>query len=110
MRKNNSVILILFVGVVLTFLVIVLFNGCGSSQSPYPTSLYENNTDSTIPNRFGIVVHYKESNCEWYILYDKDTSAEYMMIVNNKNTQYETRTITPLYNADGDVLVYDETL
>ena len=44
------------------------------------------------------------------ILYDKDTSAEYMMIVNNKNTQYETRTITPLYNADGDVLVYDETL
>lgn len=55
---------------------------------------------------------------EWYgatanyaIVYANDTKVKYLWVYNSKSykTCYDRSGITPLYNADGSLQVYDET-
>lgn len=50
-----------------------------------------------------LVTIYKDNNCNTEVLYDKNTKVMYFV----KHTGYQFG-ITPIYNSDGTVKLYDE--
>ena len=83
-----------------------LICSCGSNSNNIQDPYDANNGNKSVPNRFGIIeTHYDNSNMTWYVVYDKKTGVEYMLI--GDHIQYG---ITPLYNSDGTLMVYDEVL
>ena len=59
---------------------------------------------SSLANKYiDLVTIYKDNNCNTEVLYDKNTKVMYFV----KHTDYQFG-ITPIYNSDGTVKLYDE--
>ena len=60
--------------------------------------------NSSLANKYiDLVTIYKDNNCNTEVLYDKNTKVMYFV----KHTDYQFG-ITPIYNSDGTVKLYDE--
>lgn len=86
-------------------LICVLAAGCGIS---YQIS-YQDATNNTTQNDSGYcngyftkLIGWKDIDCTYYIVYANDTKVKYFVMYGNYKSG-----ITPLYNADGTLQVYD---
>lgn len=61
---------------------------------------------------FTTVKKWESSDAKYAIVYANDSKVKYLIIYNPKsytNASYDSSGITPLYNADGSLQVYDGT-
>lgn len=83
----------------LTILLMLVLTGCGETT----TITYEN-TEENYWDKFVVVESYDNMNDgSLYIVYDKDTKVEYYIV-----HAYRRFGISPIYNADGTIKVYEE--
>ena len=90
--------------IITTCALVLSLTGCGTS--------YEDATEQTnTPAANGYFTSIKKWNDGYYftyeIVYANDTKVKYLIAWNNKN-QKGAYGITPLYNADGTLQLYDE--
>lgn len=82
----------------LTILLILVLVGCGTT-----TATYEDE-EKNFWDKFVVVESYDNMNDgSLYIVYDKDTKVEYYIV-----HAYRRFGISPIYNADGTIKVYEE--
>lgn len=82
----------------LTILLILVLVGCGTT-----TTTYEDE-EKNFWDKFVVVENYGNMNDgSLYIVYDKDTKVEYYIV-----HAYCRFGISPIYNADGTIKVYEE--
>ena len=86
----------------LILLLSVFLIGCGSTDD---SDELGNNGVRNVPNRFGIIETHQEGGTLWYVIYDKKTGVEYLLM-----DAYYRQALTPLYDSDGEVILYDEVL
>ncbi|MBQ4530160.1 MAG: hypothetical protein IJA36_06060 [Lachnospiraceae bacterium] len=95
------------VGIPLVLLLLLLivkfrmFVGCGPST--YQESISTNNQKDYGNGYFTTVTEWSDEYSQYYIVYANDTNVKYLII--EGRYQYG---ITPLYNADGTLQIYEE--
>ena len=87
----------LFILLVLMFILITGLTACGTT-----TTTYEDN-EKIFCNQFVIVEKQQHIDEHLYIVYDKDTKVMYYVYSRGSKGG-----ISPIYNADGSVKVYDD--
>lgn len=82
--------------------LVYVLTACGTT---YQEATGETSTasDDLYNGYFTIVTKWEEVSSTYYIVYANDTKVKYFV----SNSQYRSG-ITPLYNRDGSLQVYDE--
>lgn len=88
--------------VALAVVVVVCLTGCGTTYQE-ATGQANSKAEDIGGGYFTVITSWGEAN-SYYIVYAKDTKVKYFI----KWTGYQFG-ITPLYNADGTLQIYEET-
>lgn len=106
-----------FLTVLLWFGMIATLIGCAytvsSAYDETMTNIQENQDNQPVENesRFSIVLKDSIDEADLYIFVDKETNVEYLLIYPstfaNSRIKALTTGITPIYNADGSLKIYE---
>lgn len=109
-----------FLTVLLWLGIVVALVGCSYAASlaydATMTNIQENQDNQPVENesRFSIVLKDSIDEAELYIFVDKETNVEYLLICPstfaNNRIKALTTGITPIYNADGSLKIYEGEL
>lgn len=89
--------------VALAVVMVVCLVGCGTTYQE-ATGQTENNASGDFGNGyFTVITKWSDGNGRYKIVYAKDTKVKYFI----QNSTYSW-SITPLYNADGTLQIYEE--
>lgn len=91
----------------LSILIIFSFAACENSEETQVIEKEEKYVE-TIGN-FIVISKDTEGSPDCYLVYDEDTYVMYSIIFNFITRVESGITITPLYNADGSLRIYNET-
>ena len=92
------------VSVALMVAMAVWLCGCGTTYQQ-ATGQTESNTSKGFGNGyFTAITEWSDASNNYYIVYANDTKVKYFVVA----TGYKFG-ITPLYNADGTLQIYEET-
>lgn len=89
--------------VALAVMMMVYLVGCGTTYQEV-TGQAESNSSGDFGNGyFTVITKWSDGNGRYRIVYAKDTNVKYFI----QNSTYSWA-ITPLYNADGTLQIYEE--
>ena len=90
--------------VALAVVMVVCLAGCGTTYQE-ATGQTENNVSGSFCNGyFTKITEWEDAYSNYYIVYANDTKVKYLVM------SAQTRSgITPLYNADGTLQIYEES-
>lgn len=89
-------------GIIITCVLILSLTGCGTS---YQDATEQTNTPAA-NGYFTSIKEWDDGIFTYEIVYANDTKVKYL-ITRNKGAQQDAYGITPLYNADGTLQVYE---
>lgn len=91
---------------ILTITTMMLFSGCkATTYDDVNKEVVENGTDNNFRTAYGYFTIIKEwggFDTRYYIVYANDTKVKYLIM-----TEVYKYGITPLYNADGTLQIYE---
>lgn len=82
--------------IIVILCICLLLTGCGTR--------YEDASEETDRGYFTLIKEWGDTNTHYEIVYANDTGVKYLIF----KTYYKAG-ITPLYNADGSLQVYEES-
>lgn len=89
---------------VLSVVMVVCLAGCGTTYQEATGQAESNSDDDFAGGYFTVISKWGDAISTYYIIYANDTKVKYF--VKWHNSQFG---ITPLYNADGTLQIYEES-
>ena len=91
--------------VALAVVAVVCLTGCGTTYQETTGQTESNNSSDFGNGYFTKVLHWSASFRDYTIYYANDTKVKYLVFVGVNEFG-----ITPLYNADGTLQIYEESV
>lgn len=92
------------ISVALAVAMVVCLTACGTTYQQ-ATGQTESNTNGSLCNGyFTKITEWEDAFSNYYIVYANDTKVKYFVMSSQTKSG-----ITPLYNADGTLQIYEET-
>ena len=90
--------------VALAVLMVACLVGCGTTYQEATGQAESNTIGSFCNGHFTKIIEWEDAYSNYYIVYANDTKVKYLVM------SAQTRSgITPLYNADGTLQIYEES-
>ena len=94
------------VSVALSVVMVVCLVGCGTTYQEAAGQTESNSATDYGNGYFTVITKWKNATGTYRIVYANDTKVKYLTIIGGGGSRFG---ITPLYNADGTLQIYEES-